>query len=632
MPALPILAALLLYLLRRSSRSALDAFVESAVLWGVLVLLLTEVLSTLRMVTLVGVTAAWGVITLALAATLWRSRGAPRVRDDAAEVPLWAAIPTLVTLVVTLIVTLVAPPNSTDALTYHLARVAHWMQHHSVAAYATSVTHQIFMPPWSEYTIMHLQVLAGGSDRFASLVQWLAFLGCLILGYGLARRLGADSRGAGTTVVLIATLPTAIIEASSTQNDLVTAFWSAAFAWFCLDDRRVGQMRETLLAGSALGLAIASKGTAYTICAPFVGWWLLRRMRSFRVHKLMLHAGILACTVLLLNLRLYTQNIRLFHDALGPSAMRAALGNASHGFGSLASNIVRNATVHLRTPKTSWNNRIAHSVERLHSWAGLDVQDPATTFPGDTFHVPLMSTYEGRVGNVLHFVIYVLAAGLLWVRPRRTLLHQYSIATFAGALLFCWTFRWQHWHGRLHTPFFILAAPLVATTLQSLLIGRRAAALTVILWLASLPWLLANNMRPLLSIPKTRLTFAAGSIFRVPREDQYFGQATARLYWRVVDDLAQSGCSEVGLVGDENTRVYPLVPFARARGLDLRLYYVFLKNETRELETHPPLCALFVAEEQPAGWQPGFPYQRFELRWSAGKFAVWAPPGRGRER
>jgi hypothetical protein len=632
MPALPILSALLLYLLRRRSRSALDAFVESTILWGVLVLLLTELLSILHLVTWAGVTAGWALLTLALAARLWHSRGATRVPSGSVVVPVWAALPALLALVITFVVAVVAPPNSTDALTYHMARVAHWIQDRSTVAYATSVTHQIFMPPWSEYAIMHLQVLAGGSDRYASLVQWAAFLGCLTLGGGLARRLGADSRGVGLTVVLIATLPTAIIESSSAQNDIVTAFWSAAFAWFCLKDRPVGQMGDTLLAGSALGLAIATKGTAYTICAPFLGWWLLRRMGSSRVRTLMLHAGILAFIVLLLNLRLYTQNIRLFHDPLGPSAMRATLGNASHGFGTLASNIVRNATVHLRTPKASWNKRIFRGVERLHSWAGLDVQDPATTFPGDAFQVPLMSTYEGRTGNPLHFVMYVLAAGLLWVRPRRTLLHQYSIAILAGALLFCWIFRWQHWHGRLHTPFFILGAPLVATSLQSLLVGWRAGALTLLLWLASLPWLVANNMRPLLPIPETRLTFAAGSIFSLPREEQYFSQATARAYWRVIDDLAQSGCTDLGLVGDENTRVYPLVPFARTRRLDLRLYYVFVKNETRELETTPPICALFVAELQPAGWQPGPPYQSSELRWSEGRFALWQPPAGRRDR
>jgi hypothetical protein len=78
MLALPLHSALLLYQLRRPSRSALGALVESAVLWGVLVLLLTELLSIIHMVTWAGVTAGWVLLTLVFAVRLWHSRGGAR--------------------------------------------------------------------------------------------------------------------------------------------------------------------------------------------------------------------------------------------------------------------------------------------------------------------------------------------------------------------------------------------------------------------------------------------------------------------------------------------------------------------------------------------------------------------------
>lgn len=626
MPILPLITALLLYRLCRRSMGPMNACVHASVIWGVLVLLLTELLSLGRMVTLPGVAAGWGLITLMLAGTLWRTRGRSLVFERVAVLPIWAAVPTLVTLIVTLVIALVAAPNSTDALTYHLARVAHWMQHGSVDPYATSVTRQIYMPPWPSYVMLHLQVLSEGSDRFAALVQWFAFVGCLVLGGGLARQLDAGRRGVGLTVVLIAALPTAVIEASSTQTDLVVAFWCAAFVWITLG-RNPRALADTLLAGSALGLAIASKGTAYVVCAPFVVWWLLRGFRSSSVRKATVHAATLAAMVLLVNLPLYARNVAVFDHPLGPSAARAALGNASHGFGPLASNVVRNATVHLRTPNGSWNERLARAVERLHSWIGLDVQDPRTTFPGDVFSVPRLSTYEGRMGNLLHFLVFGVAALLLWVRPIARLPRQYGLAVLAGAVLFCWIFRWQHWHGRLHTPFFVLAAPLVAITLQPLGRGWRAGALAILLWTASLPWLIANNMRPLVALPETRLSFASQSIFRRPREQQYLDDATAAVYWRVLRDLARAGCTDLGLVGREDTRVYPLVPFARAQELDLRLHYLFVANETRQPQTRPRVCALFVAEQQEVGWLPGFPYDSFELLWRDGRFALWRVPG-----
>jgi hypothetical protein len=216
-------------------------------------------------------------------------------------------------------------------------------------------------------------------------------------------------------------------------------------------------------------------------------------------------------------------------------------------------------------------------------------------------------------------------AAVLVVARGRKLVRGYGLAILVGALLFSLAFRWQHWHARLHTPFFILAAPLVGAALEPHLTRPRAIVVGVLLAVAALPWVFANQMRPILPLPKTRFTDATPSIFAVPRAQQYFGEDITRVYLRVVDELARAGCSELGIVGGEETRAYPLTPLARSRGLDLRVHYVFVPNATRALEQRPPLCALLVAEEQPAGWRPDAPYDRFELEWTADGVALWRP-------
>ena len=625
MPILPLAPAVLLYYLCRRSMGPMSAFIHAAVLWGVLALALTELLSLGHLVTRTGLALGWGIASLPVAVGCWRVRHAAPVSTSSAMAwPVWARFSALSILLGTLVTALVAPPNSTDALTYHLARVAQWMQHQSVHAYATSVTRQIFMPAWAEYVILHLQVLAGGSDRLANLVEWCAFAACLVASGGVARRLGADARGVGLAVVLTATIPTAVIEASSAQTDLVVTFWMVALAWIALGDR--SGLRDSALAGAALGLALASKGTAYVFCAPLVALLVLRRLEGEGVRAAMLHAGAVVAIALLIMLPTYTRNIRVFQHPLGPAVARADLGNASHGLGPLASNVMRNATVHLRSPMPSWNRRLARAVERTHAAVGLDVQDPRTTYPGERFSVPLISTYEGRMGNPLQFLLVGVAAMLLLLRPAQTLQRQYGVAVLAGALLFCWLFRWQHWHGRLHTPFFVLAAPLTGMLLSRYAVGWWGAALALLLWVGALPWLVANQMRPLVSLAQTSLTYASPSIFTVPRERQYLEEEVSAVYLRVVGDLAREDCADLVLAGGEETRAYPLVPFARARGLDLRLSYVFVKNETVVLEERPRACALFAAEEQPADWRPGAPYDSLERRWRTGRFALWQAP------
>ena len=51
----------------------------------------------------------------------------------------------------------------------------------------------------------------------------------------VARQLGAGREGAGLSALVIASLPMAVLEASSTQVDLPLAFWVLTLAAFTLD-------------------------------------------------------------------------------------------------------------------------------------------------------------------------------------------------------------------------------------------------------------------------------------------------------------------------------------------------------------------------------------------------------------
>ena len=73
--------------------------------------------------------------------------------------------------------------------------------------------------------------------------------------------------------------------ASTTQNDLVCAFWCLAVAYWVVayvTERPAGGGQVwwwALWMGSALGLAIMSKPTAYLACAPFLLWLAIVAVR-----------------------------------------------------------------------------------------------------------------------------------------------------------------------------------------------------------------------------------------------------------------------------------------------------------------------------------------------------------------
>lgn len=131
------------------------------------------------------------------------------------------------------LIAIVAPPNNWDSMTYHMPRVVHWIQHHSVAHYPTSYTPQLYQPPWAEFTIMHFQILSS-SDRFANLVQWFSMVGSLIGVSLIARDLGADLRGQVLSIVVAATIPMGSLQASNTKNDYVVSFWLVCFVHYVI--------------------------------------------------------------------------------------------------------------------------------------------------------------------------------------------------------------------------------------------------------------------------------------------------------------------------------------------------------------------------------------------------------------
>jgi hypothetical protein len=125
-------------------------------------------------------------------------------------------------LAVTLFTALLYPPNTWDSMTYHMPRVVHWISLQSVDFYPTQITRQNNQLPLAEYAIMQLQLLSG-EDRFANLVQWVSYLCLICLGPLVAKELGLTARQQRISALVVATLPMAILQASSTQNDLVVS-------------------------------------------------------------------------------------------------------------------------------------------------------------------------------------------------------------------------------------------------------------------------------------------------------------------------------------------------------------------------------------------------------------------------
>ena len=566
-----------------------EAALSACIVWGIIVIVLTEGLSLFHALAFVPLVVVWGLISsvsLAVIVRLWpgnlqlkvKIAGFFRQEGYTAAVLVGGTCLTLLAIVVA---ALTAPPNTWDSMTYHMARVANWVDHRSVRNYPTNITRQLYMGPWSEFAITHLQILHG-SDRFANCVQYFAMLGSVVGVSLLAKKLGVAIRGQLLASVFCATIPMGILQASSTQTDYVMAFWFLCFLCFTIDliYATTPYPRGTAaLAGASLGLAALTKMSALVLAAPFLLWVtfaLFRKRRAGPVFQL----AIVAAVALLINSGHILRNERTFGWPLGPRAETAWYMNEIHTPAAVASNVIRNLAVEMGVPPGDegiLGGSLLTAKLRIHEWTGMDINDPRTTFLDTRFNFsPSLTMGEDDAGNPLHLLLagFAMIVALWNFRCNRPAA-VYSACIAAAFLVFCGYLKWQPWIARLHLPLFVAAAPVFGLLLSRDVFRRVAPFLAMLLLFVGSFYATAGRERPLvgqatiLSQPRTNLYFASKGAIR----DPYFAAAAK---------IARGDPSRIGIISGIDDWEYPLRVLIRARlGKDVRFEHIDVQNPSR---------------------------------------------------
>jgi Dolichyl-phosphate-mannose-protein mannosyltransferase len=579
-------------LFRKLFTDAREAALASCVTWAVVVFALTEVLSLFHALSFLPLLIVWGVIAFLSLILVFRSLNArlttPAFMRDASSSARFAygalIAGTFSIFVATLIVALASPPNNWDSMTYHMARVANWIDHRSIRHYPTHIIRQLYLGPWAESAITHLQILTG-SDRLANLVQFVAMLGSAFGASLVAKKLGAERWGQLFAFVYCATIPIGILEASTTQNDYVTAFWFLCFINFTLDllaPESESLWSSSALAGASLGLAILTKITSLIFATPFFAWlsyFLLRTRRARGIPTL----ALMAATALCMNAGHFIRNVRAWGSPLAPAEETATYRNEIHTPAAISSNLIRNIAVHLAVPKIG--PPINKGVVAVHSLTGLQISDPRTTAKGEVFRYSL-NLNENSAGNPFHLLIGAFCVAVaLWAVRVKHVPALYTTCLIIGFVLFCGYLRWQPWISRLHLPLFVAGAPLCGWVFSRPALRRLGYASSIIAILIGLLYATRNDTRPLLgrdtvlAQPRSNLYFASRPTLRQPFLD-------------AADEVARGKPELIGLVTGIDDWEYPFRVLVRMRlGSQPIFEHINVQNESRTCppETTQPL-------------------------------------------
>ena len=215
--------------------------------------------------------------------------------------------------------------------------------------------------------------------------------------------------------------------------------------------------------------------------------------------------------------------------------------------------IVRNLGLQdIITPTTGATNQF---ITTIHGVLGLDVNDPRTmSVKASTFYVSSISTFEDTAGNPVHLLL-ILVSALLLIANKRLRRQLYLLCYFlvigSGFLLFCAFSTWAPWRCAPHLPLFVLFSAFVGVVLSKSLNYQITNILAVILLLISHPWVLNNQLRPLVG---------NNNIFATARTDTYLkpNSQLIRGYQESVKIAQGRECSKIGLTGRNIRYEYPL--------------------------------------------------------------------------
>jgi hypothetical protein len=445
-------------------------------------------------------------------------------------------------------------PSTPDSMAYHLARVAHWIGNRSVAYYPTSNPRQNYFGPGAEYLLLALQIVAR-SDLWANFVQLAAYFTVVFAIAPLSRLAGLPRRLAPWASLFVAGLPMAVLQATTTQNDLVASAITIAIVSASIPfmHRRV-RWRPIELVSLAILVAAGYlvKPTSVLAAAPFLLFAAVRAARG--------------PTRLIANGRALVAAGACFALIAGPDLFQKVRETGS----------VSGGRQEVYPLAGLWKERFLNGV--VATCAQLDTHDAIETVERrlGVAGAPLFCKYvflnsEDRSGDPLQFSVALafLAFGLVfaWRLTARERL-------FAGGLLAAWIcvhlfVRNQEFVSRLQLPILVLtpfswvafyAARLPGRTLREFVLAAAGlASVSYGLVVAS-----NNVMKP--------LSFPALEALDRTRNYYLFDPPGFARDASALEKLRLSNCRRLGLYLKEGSYDYPITWRALLDGVAVRHY------------------------------------------------------------
>jgi len=511
----------------------------------------------------------------------------------------------LVVFLLTFITALIYPPNSLDAMSYHLPKVMKWIQNGNLSFYPTNDLRQLALAPFSEFALLHLYLLIN-ADNFSNLVQWYSMVASCLAVTLISKELGCNIKFQIFSALFCATLPMGILQSNSTQTDYVTSMWLLIMIYFLLKYIKLNQLKFLLYFSLALGLGIFTKGTFYIFALPFCCWLGFHILIKNKKH--FIYALLIPVIILIINSGHFSRNINLFGNPLGLNVEDNIFLNKDINSSALIGNFVKNFGLNLSLPSESLNRITSEKITQLLQLFNISTFDPSyTKIYRHGYYIPF-SFYESTAPNTIHFLIIFLSFFIFISKKFSIDQKNYLYSVLATFILFSLLLVWDSRNNRYLLCFFVISAPITSYILNRFELTKLANVLAIFLIIYSLPYLLFNKSRPLLgdiSYKNNKIYFKKPYYFNEDRFSLYF--IANRLYsnrdhkiniLNAANTVKSSNCFIIGLhnISEEYPLWVALKTDNTFRDRKFKIYNVKVDNISsslgKKIYGHEKICKI----------------------------------------
>ncbi len=494
------------------------------------------------------------------------------------------------------LVVLFCTPHQWDALTYHIARVAYYLQNGNLHPYPANYWAQTMHPKVSSVVQAWCFLASGRNENLFQLLQFMSYWVAMLAIYGLCRRL-FDRRGPALFAALVfGLLIEVLLQATTPNNDLFLTALIACIVLYLIEFRRNPEWQVLLPGAAAFGLAVGTKAS-FALVVPsiaVVAAWVfvpkifaLRRESSSQRAKGRLPVWIAQLVVLgsvagvIMFPAGYFDNLKLYGHPLGSEEVRGHHTFKGESFLYLAGSGTRNILrfgmdfLALECPFPSPCIEHAHDALRrvprgIFNAVGLDLKYAKDSLAPFTYGKDCTAHEDVSYWGITGFSLAIpLLVSVFFRRKYRSLLLPFATASILFILSQAYGGPYDPWRGR----YFIQMAPFTLPMLVFAWDARRwifRSYVVLVVAFACFTAVCAVGLRP--NRPLISMTsgeYKTVSVFGKTRPQQMTANIGGVLdilsYEEAVPDQAVVGVrfpgdmNEYALFGEKLTRT--IIPF-----------------------------------------------------------------------